>query len=216
MAGSGSIGFDNIISAVLTIFQMMTLEGWADMCYSIQDSVGMAHWVYFLVLILLGPYLSVQLFLVVLSAKCSDWAEQSSMVEHAASKNKQEKQRGPKRKQRVSVEGQEGRSFTKRWGMAARRLAESEALSNLVLFFILSNTVCMALEGLCYFERDEYCPSMRAVMECLNIVFSAVFTTELCIKIVGLGPGRFFLDAANVLDVVIVVARSVDIVQNIL
>lgn len=75
-AGLGSINFDNIINAVLTIFQMMTLEGWADLCYSIQDSVGMAHWMYFVVLILIGPYLSVQLFLVVLSANCSSMASE--------------------------------------------------------------------------------------------------------------------------------------------
>jgi voltage-dependent calcium channel L type alpha-1D len=75
-AGLGSINFDNIINAVLAIFQMMTLEGWADLCYSIQDSVGMAHWVYFMVLILIGPYLSVQLFLVVLSANCSSMASE--------------------------------------------------------------------------------------------------------------------------------------------
>jgi len=208
MAGGGSIGFDSIMSAVLTIFQIMTLEGWADVAYSIQDSVGMGHWVYFLVLILIGPYLSVQLFLVVLSAKCSAQA-QASDAEDIANHNNEKKQKAPKRQQRVA---EEGRTYVAQSGMAARRLAESDALSNLVLFFIFANTVCMALEGLCHFERDEFCPSMKAALECLNIVFSVVFTMELSIKIVGLGPQLFFREAANVLDVVIVVARFVYIV----
>ena len=33
--GRGSIHFDNIINGILAIFQVMTLEGWADLLYEV-------------------------------------------------------------------------------------------------------------------------------------------------------------------------------------
>jgi len=38
--GRGAIHFDNFFNGVITIFQIITLEGWADLCYQLQDSTG--------------------------------------------------------------------------------------------------------------------------------------------------------------------------------
>ena len=65
--GRGAIHFDNIFNGVVTIFQIMTLEGWADLCYQLQDSHSFWNIIYFLGLVFIGPYFAVQLFLVVLS-----------------------------------------------------------------------------------------------------------------------------------------------------
>ena len=70
--GRGSIHFDNIINAILAIFQVMTLEGWADLCYEVQDSVGLLHLSYFVMLILIGPYFAVQVKRIVCLYMLSD------------------------------------------------------------------------------------------------------------------------------------------------
>ena len=48
--GRHTVSFDDIGVAMMTIFQIQTLEGWADLCYSLQDSVGYWHWLYFVLL----------------------------------------------------------------------------------------------------------------------------------------------------------------------
>lgn len=111
------------------------------------------------------------------------------------------------RRKQVSESG----SFRQKVAVGFERLALSEALSNIVLFCIFLNTVCMALEGVCSFEKDAYCPYMKATLEGLNITFGIVFTLELMIKVIGLGPRQFFRQAVNVLDVIIVVASLVEL-----
>jgi len=67
--GRGAISFDDIGSAILTIFQTMTLEGWADIMYSLQDAVSFWAFAYFVILVAIGPMMAVQLFLVVISSQ---------------------------------------------------------------------------------------------------------------------------------------------------
>ena len=62
----GVTGFDTILQAWLTIFQCITLEGWVDVTYLMEDANGPLVWIYFIFLILLGGFFLVNLFLAVL------------------------------------------------------------------------------------------------------------------------------------------------------
>ena len=97
------------------------------------------------------------------------------------------------------------------FSLRLERLANSENLMNVVLGFIFANTVCMALEGVCTYEKDEYCKDMRAALEVLNVIFCIVFAIEFVIKIGGLGPRGFLRDPMNLLDVAIVLASLVEL-----
>jgi hypothetical protein len=59
--------FDSIMLAFICIFQVMTCEGWTDVLYPIQDAYSRYMFVYFMLLILIGPVFAVQLFLVVIA-----------------------------------------------------------------------------------------------------------------------------------------------------
>ena len=50
----GSISFDNIGMAWVAIFQVISLEGWVDIMYYIQDAHSFWNWIYFVVLIVVG------------------------------------------------------------------------------------------------------------------------------------------------------------------
>ena len=69
IAGRGAINFDYIGAAVTSIFQTMTQEGWADIMYALMDTISGWVWVYFIMLIIIGPWLALNLFLVVISTQ---------------------------------------------------------------------------------------------------------------------------------------------------
>ncbi|KAJ0057625.1 hypothetical protein NL108_011110, partial [Boleophthalmus pectinirostris] len=64
----GITNFDNILFAVLTVFQCITMEGWVDILYSTNDVVGNTwNWLYFIPLIIIGSFFMLNLVLGVLS-----------------------------------------------------------------------------------------------------------------------------------------------------
>ncbi|XP_015033625.2 voltage-dependent calcium channel type D subunit alpha-1 isoform X1 [Drosophila willistoni] len=68
----GITNFDNFGLAMLTVFQCVTLEGWTDVLYSIQDSMGSDwQWMYFISMVILGAFFVMNLILGVLSGEFS-------------------------------------------------------------------------------------------------------------------------------------------------
>jgi len=66
----GIMSFDNIGISILTVFQMITLEGWTDVWYAINDSIGGTWtWVYFIALTVLGSFFILNLVLGVLEGQ---------------------------------------------------------------------------------------------------------------------------------------------------
>uniref|UniRef100_A0A8C6WX24 Voltage-dependent N-type calcium channel subunit alpha-1B n=1 Tax=Neogobius melanostomus TaxID=47308 RepID=A0A8C6WX24_9GOBI len=64
----GITNFDNILFAVLTVFQCITMEGWTDILYNTNDVAGnMWNWLYFIPLIIIGSFFMLNLVLGVLS-----------------------------------------------------------------------------------------------------------------------------------------------------
>jgi len=64
----GITNFDNFGLAMLTVFQCVTLEGWTDMLYHIQDAMGNSwQWIYFISMVILGAFFVMNLILGVLS-----------------------------------------------------------------------------------------------------------------------------------------------------
>jgi len=64
----GITNFDNFGLAMLTVFQCITLEGWTDVLYDIQDSMGSSwQWIYFVSMVILGAFFVMNLILGVLS-----------------------------------------------------------------------------------------------------------------------------------------------------
>ncbi|CAH1784487.1 unnamed protein product [Owenia fusiformis] len=74
----GITNFDNFGLAMLTVFQCVTMEGWTDVLYDINDAVGSEWpWIYFITLILLGSFFVLNLVLGVLSGEFSKEREKA-------------------------------------------------------------------------------------------------------------------------------------------
>jgi voltage-dependent calcium channel L type alpha-1D len=68
----GITNFDNFGLAMLTVFQCITLEGWTDVLYDIQDAMGSSwQWMYFVSMVILGAFFVMNLILGVLSGEFS-------------------------------------------------------------------------------------------------------------------------------------------------
>ncbi|XP_065811382.1 calcium channel, voltage-dependent, P/Q type, alpha 1A subunit, b isoform X11 [Labrus bergylta] len=77
---NGITQFDNILFAVLTVFQCITMEGWTDMLYHSNDVEGSAwNWMYYIPLIIIGSFFMLNLVLGVLSG---EFAKERERVEN--------------------------------------------------------------------------------------------------------------------------------------
>ncbi|EDV29728.1 uncharacterized protein TRIADDRAFT_18642, partial [Trichoplax adhaerens] len=75
---AGITSFDNIGLSMLTVFQCITMEGWTNIMYSINDAVGSEWpWIYFVTLIILGSFFVLNLVLGVLSGEFSKEREKA-------------------------------------------------------------------------------------------------------------------------------------------
>lgn len=221
--GRGAIHFDNIFNGIVTIFQIMTLEGWADLCYQLQDSNSFWNVFYFLVLVVLGPYFAVQLFLVVLSTAFEELTSKARKVLSKSHSNflLEAKQKVESVKSKFKVSGPNTTkppppTGLQRFRSRIRAIAKDETMNNIVLGFILLNTLSMCTEGMCDFETHSWCLNFTIVIELFNVLFTFVFAMEAVVKLVGLGPLDYFRPGGhsnmlNIFDFLIVVASLVEL-----
>uniref|UniRef100_A0A2A4JH49 Voltage-dependent L-type calcium channel subunit alpha n=1 Tax=Heliothis virescens TaxID=7102 RepID=A0A2A4JH49_HELVI len=74
----GITNFDNFGLSMLTVFQCITLEGWTDVMYNIQDAMGNSwEWIYFVSMVILGAFFVMNLILGVLSGEFSKEREKA-------------------------------------------------------------------------------------------------------------------------------------------
>uniref|UniRef100_A0A1I7XSX5 Voltage-dependent L-type calcium channel subunit alpha n=1 Tax=Heterorhabditis bacteriophora TaxID=37862 RepID=A0A1I7XSX5_HETBA len=75
---NGITNFDNFGLAMLTVFQCVSLEGWTDVMYWVNDAVGREWpWIYFVTLVILGSFFVLNLVLGVLSGEFSKEREKA-------------------------------------------------------------------------------------------------------------------------------------------
>uniref|UniRef100_A0A4W5NIP5 Voltage-dependent L-type calcium channel subunit alpha n=1 Tax=Hucho hucho TaxID=62062 RepID=A0A4W5NIP5_9TELE len=74
----GITNFDNFLFAMLTVFQCITMEGWTDVLYWMNDAMGSElPWVYFVSLVIFGSFFVLNLVLGVLSGEFSKEREKA-------------------------------------------------------------------------------------------------------------------------------------------
>ncbi|KTF99910.1 hypothetical protein cypCar_00006861 [Cyprinus carpio] len=75
---NGITNFDNFLFAMLTVFQCITMEGWTDVLYWMNDAMGSElPWVYFVSLVIFGSFFVLNLVLGVLSGEFSKEREKA-------------------------------------------------------------------------------------------------------------------------------------------
>jgi len=207
--------FDNTVNAFIVLFEMSTLEAWPSIALNGVDAVGVDQWpnkqadaspenpfafVYFVVFIIVGTFFVANLFASVACDKYENMSQFYSgmlfLTDHQkvwVVDSKQVWATKPKKFSPEPIVPELKNIVTKEW------------FDNLIMSFIIINIITMSVE---YEGMDD---TMSDALEYLNLIFVAVFTVELIMKVLGLGVEAYLSDRFNIFDMVVVVASLVSL-----
>ncbi|KAK7895355.1 hypothetical protein WMY93_020680 [Mugilogobius chulae] len=183
----GITNFDNFAFAMLTVFQCITMEGWTDVLYWMQDAMGYElPWVYFVSLVIFGSFFVLNLVLGVLSGEFSKEREKA-------------KARGDFQKLREKQQLEEDlKSILTRWNRLFRRKCRAGVKSQvfywLVIFLVFLNTLTIASE---HHQQPQW---LTDIQDIANKVLLALFTGEMLLKMYSLGLQAYFVSLFNRFD----------------
>ncbi|XDV51346.1 hypothetical protein PO909_020233 [Leuciscus waleckii] len=201
--------FDNVLMAMMALFTVSTFEGWPSLLYKAIDSnrenMGPIYnyrveiSIFFIIYIIIIAFFMMNIFVGFVIVTFQEQGE------------KEYKNCELDKNQRQCVE----------YALKARPLrryipknpyqykfwyvVNSTGFEYIMFVLILLNTICLAVQHYGQSEQFSY------VMDILNMVFTAVFTVEMVLKLIAFKPRHYFTDAWNTFDALIVVGSVVDI-----
>uniref|UniRef100_A0A4W5KEY7 Voltage-dependent L-type calcium channel subunit alpha n=1 Tax=Hucho hucho TaxID=62062 RepID=A0A4W5KEY7_9TELE len=193
----GITHFDNFGFAMLTVFQSITMEGWTDVLYWVNDAIGNEWpWLYFVTLILIGSFFVLNLVLGVLSGEFTKEREKA-------------KSRGEFQKLRETQQLDEDLKGYMEWITQAECLVyvKSKTFYWSVILVVFLNTIAIAS------EHHHQSDMLTTLQDNANKVLLTLFALEMFVKMYALGPPQYFLSLFNRFDCFVV---SVGILEIIL
>jgi hypothetical protein len=210
--------FDNIGHAIVTIITSITLEGWVDNMYNVNDSFGRDYITvpYFMALIIFGSCFLLNLFLAVI------WLEYDNISAKEKELDEQEKELiedTPEKKEAALLALQAAKEEHEKY-MAERmkpkpcssmclpisKLVTTTKFELFVTALIILNTISLGVE-FAHMPQE-----MIDALAIINYFFTAVFTIEMILKIVGLGFRVYCRDNFNLFDCLVVCLSFVEII----
>uniref|UniRef100_A0A3Q2VBA6 Voltage-dependent L-type calcium channel subunit alpha n=1 Tax=Haplochromis burtoni TaxID=8153 RepID=A0A3Q2VBA6_HAPBU len=213
----GITNFDNFAFAMLTVFQCITMEGWTDVLYWVNDAVGYTWpWVYFVTLIIIGSFFVLNLVLGVLSGEFSKEREKAkARGDFQKLREKQQLEEDLKgyldwitqaedidpENEEEGMDDEKPRNrdrYSRRWNRLCRRKCRAAVKSQvfywLVIFLVFLNTLTIASE---HHQQPQW---LTDVQDIANKVLLALFTGEMLLKMYSLGLQAYFVSLFNRFD----------------
>lgn len=211
--------FDNIGNAIITIITSITLEGWVDNLYNVQDSFGRNAYFatpYFFMLIIFGSCFLLNLFLAVIWLEYDAIAlkeKELDILEENELNNTPEKKEAALEKM---IQEKDLAAAAKAEKMRPKpccacassisTLVTSTKFELLITFLIILNTISLAVE---FAHMPE---GLKDVLAIINYIFAGVFLLEMVLKLIGLGFRVYLRDGFNIFDAIVVVLSFVEII----
>uniref|UniRef100_A0A3B4XW76 Voltage-dependent L-type calcium channel subunit alpha n=1 Tax=Seriola lalandi dorsalis TaxID=1841481 RepID=A0A3B4XW76_SERLL len=223
----GITNFDNFAFAMLTVFQCITMEGWTDVLYWVNDAVDYRWpWVYFVTLIIIGSFFVLNLVLGVLSGEFSkerekakargdfqklrekqqleedlkgylDWITQAEDIDP---ENEDEGMDDDKPRNRESVCACVCVCvrYSRRWNRLCRRKCRAAVKSQVFYWLVI---FLVFLNTLTIASEHHQQPQwLTDVQDIANKVLLALFTGEMLLKMYSLGLQAYFVSLFNRFD----------------
>uniref|UniRef100_A0A3Q4MAS3 Voltage-dependent L-type calcium channel subunit alpha n=1 Tax=Neolamprologus brichardi TaxID=32507 RepID=A0A3Q4MAS3_NEOBR len=207
---NSDFNFDNVLMAMMALFTVSTFEGWPALLYKAIDSnrenLGPIYnyrveiSIFFIIYIIIIAFFMMNIFVGFVIVTFQEQGE------------KEYKNCELDKNQRQCVE----------YALKARPLrryipknpyqykfwyvVNSTGFEYIMFVLIMLNTLCLAVQHYGQSALFNY------VMDILNMVFTAVFTVEMVLKLIAFKPRGYFGDAWNVFDALVVIGSIVDIV----
>eukprot|EP00656_Telonema_subtile_P000441 TRINITY_DN10202_c0_g1_i1.p1 TRINITY_DN10202_c0_g1~~TRINITY_DN10202_c0_g1_i1.p1 ORF type:complete len:1644 (+),score=363.32 TRINITY_DN10202_c0_g1_i1:42-4973(+) len=210
--------FNNIPDTFLTIFVAITLEGWTDVLYQLQDSYS--WWpatIYFISLILLGSLFTLNLALAVISDTYADMIgdEEEEEEEEVIEANALTVEITSSDLSPTSPTGGAPEKHTFRhWTYT---VAVAPWFENLITVIIILNTLTLSMEYVDVCSMDgiyQACAMPTGYADALSIsnyIFIGCFTVEVGIKMFGLGWRAYFQERYNIFDLFVVIVSYIEL-----
>lgn len=218
--------FDDIYWGFVTIFQVLTGENWNEVMYDGMRTQGTGACVYFLLLVIIGNYIILNLFLAILLDNFSEIGggeegeEEEEEKETAASEaeiegvaHKQDEKKDDasteKQKKQYDAMGREivSTNLMARAHNALKAFVKHKAFDNTIIVLILVSSALLAVDS----PKVNPESTLADVLEILDLIFVVIFAIEAGLKIGALGTS-YFMNSWNILDFVIVIISIVSAV----
>uniref|UniRef100_A0A671NVM1 Voltage-dependent N-type calcium channel subunit alpha n=1 Tax=Sinocyclocheilus anshuiensis TaxID=1608454 RepID=A0A671NVM1_9TELE len=219
----GITNFDNILFAILTVFQCITMEGWTDVLYHANDASGNTwNWLYFIPLIIIGSFFMLNLVLGVLSGPtkvvlpspaeevqpATAGADQGE--EHFTDISSVAPPGSPFARASLKSSKNDSSSYfrrkEKRVRFFIRRMVKAQSFYWIVLCLVGLNTLCVAIV---HYDQPEW---LTKALYLAEFVFLGLFLTEMTLKMYGLGPRNYFHSSFNCFDFGVIVGSIFEVV----
>ncbi|KFM60100.1 Sodium channel protein 60E, partial [Stegodyphus mimosarum] len=210
------INFDNVGNAYLALFQVATFEGWTEVMEYATDTTEVGQqpyteanfpaYIYFVTFIICGSFFTLNLFIGViidnfnmLKKKYEGGIAEMFLTESQRAYYTAMLKLGRRKPQRIVTRPQN------RYLRICYDIALSRRFEMLVFILIILNMVAMTVE---HYQQPE---QITSVLETLNIIFTAIFSAEALIKIIGLRQ-YYFTFPWNIFDLVVILLSIIGII----
>ena len=199
---NGITSFDNILWAWLTIFQIITLEGWTPIMYDVMDASTCWSMFYFIVLIGVGAFFLINLAVGVVTEVYDQVQDEDEIEEE-----EKEKQQG-REKRKMDLYTYLDLNDTDGWLLPWFQ-KKCNAIIDHVLFdplftvLIVMNTILLAM------EYDNMPRDYEKKLQLLNQLLTYSFAVEMFFKIGG-KQGKYFRDKSDLFDAFVTVVSLIE------
>uniref|UniRef100_A0A7S3DJI7 Calcium-channel protein CCH1 n=1 Tax=Palpitomonas bilix TaxID=652834 RepID=A0A7S3DJI7_9EUKA len=205
----GYINFDNIGWACFAIFQSISLEGWTDIMYTLQD--GWSLWgarMFFFLLIVIGAMFVINLALAVIADNYDSATEREKKLLEEERRIREEEEdrsgvtqekadRAAKKKKDAAARAAKPRSAAVE---KIRKLVESNGFMAFIMALILINTLTLSAEhfDLGYFNTSLYHLASALPVNSTHFPLRGSIEVNTTAELIQEGPGGLFINGTNV------------------
>lgn len=199
----GFTRYDNIGLSFLAVFQVITLEGWTDILYMVQDAYNdVGAFFYFFCLILIGSFFLLNITLAIV------WDAFKSFTEK--SKDEERNRIHPEEIHDCGCGNAKAQRHGAKKATKFRRffiaLSTNEAVSGVVMLTILLNVIMLSLTS---FPSPE--KWLRDFLEEANVFFAIVFVIECLVQHIALKPYHYWTQTDTAFDGIVVTLSIVEL-----
>ncbi|XP_067324071.1 voltage-dependent L-type calcium channel subunit alpha-1S isoform X2 [Anolis sagrei] len=204
--------FDNVFSAMMSLFTVSTFEGWPKLLYIAIDThtedmgpiynyrMGIA--IFFIIYIILIAFFMMNIFVGFVIVTFQEQGE-TEYKDCELDKNQRQCVQYALKAHPLRCYIPKNPYQYKIW-----YIVTSSYFEYLMFFLITLNTVCLGMQ---HYNQSE---TMDYLSDVFNVVFTLLFTVEMILKLIAFKAKGYFGDPWNVFDFLIVIGSIIDVILS--
>ncbi|KAJ8778554.1 hypothetical protein J1605_013523 [Eschrichtius robustus] len=204
--------FDNVLSAMMSLFTVSTFEGWPELLYRAIDSheedkgpvynnrVEMA--IFFIIYIILIAFFMMNIFV---GFVIVTFQEQGETEYKNCELDKNQRQCV-----QYALKARPLRCYIPKnpYQYQVWYVVTSSYFEYLMFALIMLNTICLGMQ---HYSQSE---QMNHISDVVNVAFTTIFTLEMILKLMAFKARGYFGDPWNVFDFLIVIGSIIDVILS--